>query len=51
MFFKGDGLIQRYHFVVEFFLPVDPGRSQVDVVESSPEPDAKSLQDTCPSSS
>jgi len=30
---QGDGLLQRYHFLVEFFLPIDPGRSVVDVVE------------------
>ena len=30
---QGDGLLQRYHFLVEFFLPIDPGRSAVDVVE------------------
>lgn len=30
---QGDGLVQKYHFVIEFFLPVDPTRSQVDVVE------------------
>ena len=30
---QGDGLVQRYHFVVEFFLPVDPSRCQVDIVE------------------
>lgn len=30
---QGEGLVQRYHFVVEFFLPIDPSRSQVDVVE------------------
>lgn len=30
---QGDGLVQKYHFVVEFFLPVDPSRCQVDVVE------------------
>lgn len=28
-----DGLVQKYHFVIEFFLPVDPSRSVVDVVE------------------
>ena len=30
---QGDGLVQKYHFVIEFFLPVDPSRSVVDVVE------------------
>jgi hypothetical protein len=29
---QGDGLLQKYHFVVEFFLPVDPARCQVDIV-------------------
>merc|ERR1711862_232795 len=28
---QGEGLVQRYHFVIEFFLPIDPSRSQVDV--------------------
>ena len=30
---QGEGIVQTYHFVVEFFLPIDPSRSQVDVVE------------------
>lgn len=30
---QGDGLVEKYHFVLEFFLPVDPSRSVVDIVE------------------
>ena len=30
---QADGLHQNYHFVIEFFLPIDPVHSQVDVAE------------------
>ena len=30
---QGDDMVEKYHFVLEFFLPVDPDRSVVDVVE------------------
>jgi len=30
---QSEGLVEKYHFVLEFFLPVDPSRSMVDIVD------------------
>ena len=30
---QGEGEVEKYHFVLEFFLPVDPSRSMIDIVE------------------